>query len=136
MELLDDLDQGLHKADAVGAATMPPGRISGHMGDVVGNHKALKTDAAQGFDDFKSVDLAAVDKGLVKVFHRSNNVAEVDVDNLIASAKVFDCANDVVVATHLRPAAHAEVEAVVVAIECIHIALEVVERAADSRDTA
>ena len=51
-------------------------------------------------------------------------------------AEVADGADDAVVAAHLRPAPHAEIEAVMRAVEGVHVALEVVERTANPRYAA
>ena len=87
------------------------------MGHVIGDHKAVETDRLERLDDLECIYLTAVDEGLVEVLHRPNDIAEVDVDDFLLATEVADGADDVVVAAHLRPAPHAEVEAVMRAVE-------------------
>ena len=48
----------------------------------------------------------------MEILDRPDDVAEVDVDDFLLPAEVADGADDAVVAAHLRPAPHAEIEAV------------------------
>ena len=106
------------------------------MGYVIGDHKAVETDCLERLYDLEGIDLAAVDEGLVEVLDRPDDVAEVDVDDFLLAAEVADGADDAVVAAHLRPASHAEIESVMRAVKGVHVALEIVERTANPRDAA
>src|SRR5690606_26454609 len=127
----------LEIADGIGAAAVPPARIVDHVGDVVVDQEAVKAVFLERQHDFKLVlEVALVDEALGEVVGCSLYITEVDVDDLAARGKVADAAQYVRLAAHLRPAADAEVEAEVGAVEGVGHALEALEVAEDARHAA
>ncbi len=120
----------------MGAPTVAPRRVPHDTRYVVGDHETVEADFLEDLHDLEGVHLAAVDKGFVEVVDWADDIAEVDIDDFALAAEVTNSADNIVVAAHLRPTAHTKVEAMVVAVEGIHIALEIVEGAADPGDAA
>ena len=81
------MDEGLHKAHAMGASPVPPRRVIDDVGHVIGDHKAVETDCLERLYYLEGIDLAAVDEGLVEVLDRSDDVAEVDVDDFLLARR-------------------------------------------------
>ena len=114
---------------------MAPGGVVHHARHVVGDQEAAEADLVQRPHHGEGVDVALVDKALVEAGHLALHVAEVDVDDAPAGAEVTHRVQHSR-RPHLRPAAHAEVEAVTRAVEGVDGALEAGEVAKDARHAA
>src|SRR5262249_28097911 len=104
-------------------------------GNVVGDHDPVEIDVHQRLHHFAHVSVAVVDQGLSEVGERRAHVAEMDLEQLLHAAEVFNHA-DHVLAGHtaaLHPTSttqtHADVRAVG-DLECSLVALKIREDAA------
>ena len=114
---------------------MAPCRVVDHRRHVVGDHEAGEADLVQRPHHRERVDVALVYEALVEARHLALHVAEVDVDDPVPAAEVAHRVQHAA-RTHLRPAAHAEVQAVIGAVERVDGALEAIEVAEDARHAA
>src|SRR6266851_4409228 len=81
------------------------------MRNVVVDEEAGEAHSPQSPHHLDRVDVAFANEAFLELRHRAFDVPKMDVEDLSARAEELDRLDDAF--THLRPAAHAEVEAVV-----------------------
>jgi len=91
VERFDGVQQPLHVADGVGAATVTVIGIIDHERDVVIEQEACEADALQGAHDIRGIEISFVDETLREFWYRPLNIAEVDVEDFPAWAEEVYC---------------------------------------------
>src|SRR5690606_35921875 len=95
-------------AGRVSAAAWRPAGIADEVWYVVVDQAAGEADLLERSQRGRHVHVPLADEALGKLVASALDVAEVDVDDLAARAEVANSVQHVVIAAHLRPAAHAE----------------------------
>ena len=115
---VDGIDQRHNVASRPGAAPVVPGAVINHLRHVVINDEPGKAHFLECADSGHHIDIAFTQEAFVKLRHTAFDIAEMDVKDFAAFAKVAQriehaLAAALVGVVHFRKTPHAEIEAMI-----------------------